>query len=725
MREYDQRPGEAAVFALVLGMLFSVSLFAEDLYVAPSGTDSGPGTQAQPFATPERARDAVRTLLKQASRKPQPITVFLRGGRYPLSRTLQLAAEDSGSDSAPVVWRAYANERVVLTGGKSIGGFKPLSDANAKQRIDGQYHSHVVQADLKAQGIAEIPERTQTGFGREQKPAAMELFFRDQPMTVARWPNNAWERIIDVPQAWEGGAVPEDPGYYRLQAYGIPLGRHYGYFSYYGERPKRWKAVEDVWLHGFWAFDYRDSYVQVDRIDTARGHIYPKPPHPQRYGYTKGQRFYYLNILEELDSPGEYYIDRKSGVLYFWPPADLREGDAWLTSLGETLVVFQQAAHVSLEGIALEGGRSHAIRIDGGHHIRIAGCTIRNVGNYAVTVTGANQTVESCDIYGTGEGGITLGGGDTATLAASGNRALNNHIHHYARINLANHPAIRISGVGNRAANNYIHDAPHGALTFNGNDNVIEFNEFHTIAKVTGDVGVIYGGGGLTGRGNIIRHNYFHHIKTTSHGYGVVTTYLDNNSSGQTVYGNVYFDVPRAVYIGGGRDNVVENNLMINCRPAFHLDPRGLNWRLWEIGQGMPADLYKALEKVRHKEPPYNKYPGLANIPGDGDPKAPSKNLVARNLVVGGMWKEFVDQWAEMEPQSIYADTDREKQFVTYQDNLLLEDPGFVDPWRFNFNLRPDSEALKLGFKPIPFDKIGLYKDAFRTSLPGRQPWLY
>ncbi len=171
---------------------------------------------------------------------------------------------------------------------------------------------------------------------------------------------------------------------------------------------------------------------------------------------------------------------------------------------------------------------------------------------------------------------------------------------------------------------------------------------------------------------------------------------------------------------------MIENNVMINCQPAFHLDPRGLNWRIWEIGKGTKRDLYEELKSVDYTKPPYNKYPGLATMLDRGDPKAPSNNLVARNVVVGGRWKEFVDQWGHMELQSVFADTEQEREFVTYKNNLVTgEDPGFMDAANWSFQFKDDAPVWKLGFKRIPIEKIGLYIDEFRTSLPTKKPWLY
>ena len=76
-------------------------------------------------------------------------------------------------------------------------------------------------------------------------------------------------------------------------------------------------------MHGYWVWDYQDEYHAVDRLDTAKQEVWPKPPY-HFYGYHENARYYFLNVLEELDRPGEWYLDRQTGMIYFWPPRPAR-----------------------------------------------------------------------------------------------------------------------------------------------------------------------------------------------------------------------------------------------------------------------------------------------------------------------------------------------------------------------------------------------------------------
>ena len=242
-----------------------------------------------------------------------------------------------------------------------------------------------------------------------------------------------------------------------------------GRFMYDGDRPKRWVGEKDSWVHGYWFWDWSDERQKVESIDAERRIISVSPPY-HGYGYRVGQWFYRLNILAELDTPGEWYLDRETGILYFWPPAPLEEGSA-VVSVLDTLAQFTDVSHVTFQGAIFEAARGTAITIKDGTQTRIAGCIFRNLGEWAVKIEGGTKHgVVGCDIYQTGSGGIGLNGsgiysrGDRGigreTLTPAGHFADNNHIHHYGRINRTYEAAISIAGVGNRATHNLIGEAP-------------------------------------------------------------------------------------------------------------------------------------------------------------------------------------------------------------------------------------------------------------------------
>ncbi len=686
--------------------LFSCSSGNKEIifYVSPDGDDHHPGTIEAPFRSIEKAQNAVREL-KQKNEFPEGgVTVYLRGGFYPIRQTLRFTKDDSGRKGSPMTYKAYPGEEVRFIGGEVIGNFVPLADPDAKARIPASVRDKIMQADLKSQGITDYGVLKATGFGKPSQPTALELFFKSEPMTLARYPNNGgWMQIASVPQFGdtllnEGGGG--DVG----SRFGIPVGRHYGRFKYEGDRPSTWTKNKDIMLQGFWTWDWADSYVKVKTIDVAKKEIIPFHPHGA-YGYTQAQRYYALNILEELDSPGEWYLDREKGILFFWPPSPIEPESAVVSVLEDVMIHIDGAENLRIEGITFECSRGDAVKMDGGNDNLIGGCIIRNMGNNAIIIEGGTRNgVVGCDVYNMGDGGIFINGGDRKTLTPGEHYIVNNHIYRYSRINITLRPAIRIQGVGNTASHNHIHDSPHIGLLFNGNDHLLEYNEIHNIAKETGDVGAFYIGRNWTERGNVIRYNYFHHL----HGpglHGVMAVYLDDAASGTHIYGNVFYQAGRAAFVGGGHDNIVENNVFIECSKSIHLDARGMNWARPEFLPGGHCQMYEKLEEIKYDQPPYSvRYPELATILYR-DPCMPRGNIFRTNLSYGGTWR--------------YVEPDADE--VTIENNYVLKEvPKYVNIEKMQFY--PDNEAIleDMNFQKIPVDSIGLCIDQYRRSLPGK-----
>ena len=652
------------------------------LHVAPNGNDGWSGRLAAPkgedgpFRTLLRARDGIRKLKKAGALPAGGIVVELRGGSYELAGPLALSAEDSGTANAPIQWRARPGEEVRISGGVRIGNFQPVTDPAVLKRLDASARGKVLQADLRTAGVKDL--------GQVAGDNRLELFFQDKPMILARWPNTGFVHIVDL----LGGKLVDVRG---------TVGDAIGKFTYEGDRPKRWTGEKDIWLHGYWFWDWSDQREQVESIDTTRRVISLVRPY-HNYGYRKGQWYYALNLLPELDTPGEWYLDRPSRMLYFWPPAPLEQGRA-VVSVIPTLVSMDEVSHVTLRGLVFEACRDTAIVAREASHIHIVGCTIRNTGSGGVSLSGNNSGVAGCDICNTANGGIYLNGGDRTTLSPADLVADNNDIHHYGRWNPMYQSAIRLNGVGIRVTHNLLHDAPHMAINFGGNDHLIEFNEIHDVCRESNDAGAIYGGRDWTMRGTRIRYNYFHDISGFE-GRGCVGVYLDDQFSGTEIRGNVFYKVTRAAMIGGGRDCQIVNNVFVDCTPATHVDARGLNWAAFSRDT-----MEKSLAAVPYRNALWaSRYPKLVPILNQ-NPMAPLGNLIARNICVRGRWGDFETA---------------AKPMVTFQNNLLDQDPRFVDADHQNFQLKDDSPAYKLGFQRIPLEKIGPYQGPQRASWPVR-----
>ena len=689
---------------LIAGYFLSATIFAAsaverqptEFFVSMDGNDNNPGTINKPFLTPEKARNAIREL-KNNGNPPDTILVYFRKGDYVRSKTLELILEDSGTSDFPVVWKAYQGERVRFIGGMKISGFKRVNNTEILNRLDKPACDNVLVTDLRVQGINDFGKFSSRGFGRPTIPSHGELIFNNLPMTLARWPNTGeWERIKDFPR----DSVKAD-------GQGEKMGALSGGFFYSSDRPAKWKNTGNIWVYGYWAYDWANSYERVTELNPKRHFLKTAEPYGN-FGFVKNQRFCFLNILEELDQPGEWFLDRDSGLLYFWPPSAIESGEAIFSELEEPFLLLNNVSHVIFSGIEFEASRGNAIQIEIGEGNRIEGCMLRNIGNNAIIVNGGtNHGIISCDISDSGDCGVLLTGGDRKTLTSCGHFVENCHFQRQGRWTKCYVPAISMSGVGMRASHNLIHDHPHAAILFTGNEMNIEYNDIHHTALETGDVGAIYTGRDYTYRGNSIRYNYIHETGGVRGSKGI---YMDDCVSGTEVYGNIFYKVHWGMFIGGGRDHLVENNLFVDCHLAVRADGRGVDPKpMWqnmvnnmmrESLKEVPANLYRERYPAIKTLDRYYGKPGDKPITGKDFRGIPPEGNVIVTNVCFGPWKEITE----------FAD----EKIFDIRNNYITDDLNKVGTPETGFLIPSGSPVWKTGFKPIPFNEIGLYSDQYR-----------
>ena len=668
------------------------------LYVSPDGLDAWSGRLPEPnarradgpFATLERARDAVRELKRSRGLPPDGVTVHLRGGRYFLRNSFELGSEDSGTEDAPVTYRAHEKEKVRLIGGVQIEGLEPVTDPQVLRRLDETAQRNVLRTDLRAQGIVDYGEYGPRGHGGGSSVAALELFYNGRPMTVARWPKKS-----PLPNL---GFEPVK------EARGDRI-------VYTSDRPKRWASCDDVYLHGYFALDWASNIVGVVSLDTETREIETDPLRTGHYGVRAGGRFFYFHVLEELGEPGEWYLDRKTGILYFWPPEGIECGEAIVSIVETPLVRMQEVEHVTIRGLTVECTRGDGVGIVGGRHVTIAGCELRSIGKDAVHMEGGfHHLVTGCDIHETGECGVSIEAGDRKSLTPCNHHVHNCHIHHVAREGWTYFPAVGLRGCGALVTHNRMHDHRHDLMFFWGNDHLIEYNEFYNFTLEGDDCGCMYLGRDFTFQGNRVRHNYIHHAGDSGRNdWGSSGVYMDDCGGGTEVYGNVFHCVNKGVLAGGGINTRIRNNIFVNCSPAVWFDERGASARPG------PDSMVHGVMRERFYEvgadtPPYTeRYPLMDMVHEafrNGTGVLAMGGCVANNIVVGSREPWLSTHWA------VYPD------YFDARDNMVNEDPHFAEPDFGMFQLRDDSPAYeKVAFERIPFEEMGLVRDECRPTI--------
>ena len=246
---------------------------------------------------------------------------------------------------------------------------------------------------------------------------------------------------------------------------------------------------------GFWCHDWASECLKASVIDTEKKQISLEEPHGYGIGPSSSwnkhpRRYYALNLLDELDRPGEWYLDRKRSILYFYPPKPLADARVILSTLTDPMVVLNDASHVTLQGLKLETSYGEGVRIHGGTANLVAGCTFVNLGSTAAR--DLRHEIRDRRLRPLS----TRTSGDFAQRWRSQNTDPRRSIRPSIITSITTQclqrtyaGAISVHGVGNRAANNLIHHAPHSAIFYGGNDHLIEFNEIHNVALETSDVG--------------------------------------------------------------------------------------------------------------------------------------------------------------------------------------------------------------------------------------------
>ena len=746
--------------AIVLFFAASISLVAAEYYVSPNGKADATGTAGDPFGSLEFARDAVRRARNDGTIKSDTsVTVNVALGDYFVTQSFELRREDSGTKDAPVVYRSENPFEARLIGGITLpaSAWKPVDDVEILKRLDKSVHNKVLVVDLNALGVPAMKDWADQFKGRPDAPP--ELIFNDQPMTVARWPNDGWtsfKTALDNGMPHDGKTTETNRT--AAQKSGVTFihpdvdttKKHGGAFLYDEEGLKtrdaarftRWNIDDGVWLCGYWIHDWAEQVLKVANIDTKQKILFLKGTHHYEIGGSSWsdfneRRYCVMNVLEELDAPGEWYLDRKNNRLYFYPPKKI--DDAVLSTLEQPLVVLRDTGNVQFQGFSLGPTFGHGIVVQGGANNAVLGCRITNTGqDGAQLIGGTANRVESCDLENIGSTGIVVNGGDRKTLTPAGNMAVNNHIRRFGRWSRTYAGAVSVHGVGNVVRNNKMCDGPHLAVAYGGNENRIERNEIFDVLRETSDAGALYTGRDWTTQGNVITENFIHDLGVPDVN-GTMGVYIDDCDCGDTIERNIFYRAKRAVFLGGGRDNIVRSNLFIECFQGIHLDARGMTWKQWNTSNSDGWNLEEKAEALDYKNPPWStRYPKLAAIMSNM-PQAPLGCVFENNVMIdckqwlsldGDVLKllersditdNILIRWNLVVENAVKSDDARlppkERNLQHFAQNVSTE---FREPEKRDFRFKnglPLSEAVPKGFG-IPFENIGIYVDEYRKSVP-------
>jgi len=692
------------------------------VFVSPRGNDTANiGSKKHPFASLKRAKEAIRNSKEKIN------TVYLREGTYTLASSFILEKEDSGTKKHPIVYKAYKNEKVKVTGGIEIENklIKTIKDTSVLNRFIPTIRKHIKVIDLYKFNISQFGEFGPRGFNRPYIAAPNELFINGKAMDIARWPNKG-EKPIQIGEIFFKGSVPRTGDYSNKGAI----------FKWNTARPEKWSKAIDGYITGLFNNGYAGDAIKIKEINQEHKTFTTIQPH--LYGFESKHpwnNWIAINLLEEIDVPGEYFVDKKNQKVFFYPPSTTKKyNSVQLSILEEPLIKLINASHIIFDGITFECSRGMGVYIEDGNHCLITNSIFKNLGLVAVTIgkgitsdtkmqhdftgkpisasigslyshlyrnptfnrmAGTNHGITNCEIYDMGAGGILLGGGDRTTLQSGNNYVKNCHIYNFNRLDKTYKSGINIDGVGNKIQHCRINNAPGTAIYLHGNDHVIEYNEIDHVMMDGDDQGAYYLGRDPSEFNNIVRYNYFHHIGISPTAHSTFCLYYDDGSCGNQAYGNVFYKAGNrsTIIIGGGKYNNVINNIFIDCKLGIHTGDRLKHWSKSLLEKGGLFE--NRLKLVKSDKGVYaKKYTELANYWNDS-PAEPS-NKIHNNLFVNT--KTLINKK--------FKNTSIENNWETHID------PGFINYSKKNFKLKKSAKVFKKikGFKSIPFEKMGLEK---------------
>lgn len=638
---------------------------AQTLYVSLDGRASWSGKLAAPnrqqtdgpLPSLEAARDAVRALLAKGG--AAPITVRIRKGEYHLSGPLIFTPEDSGTPRRPVVWAAYPGEQPSICGGRKIAGW----------------------TQGKGAWTAEIPDV------RDGKWYFRQLFVNEARAQRARMPNYGYYRI-------DGPSSLDSP--FSLKYRGMDI-------------RKEWagRGVEVVAMLA-WT-EMRRPIVSVDEA----AHTATLTGTPSKSSREVDARYYIENAPDALDSGGEWYLDREAGRLSYRPVAgeDMNSAEVIAPVLRKLIVLEgKPEAGQLIRNLTFRGLRfchtdwdlgpagytdgQGAVRLGavfeatGAENCAIEGCTFVHLGDYAIWFGRGSKRnrIVANEIFDMGAGGIKIGETVQRPNVAeqtAGNVITDNHLHNLGNVNLPAHGVWVGQSSDNTVSHNHIHDLYYTAISvgwtwgYAANQckgNRIEYNHLHHIGKdVLSDMGGIYTLGMQPG--TVLRNNLIHDVEGFTYGgWGI---YPDEGTSHMLIENNVVYRCKQAGFHQHyGRENTVRNNIF-----AFNKEYQLMRTRAEEHVSFMFENNIVYFDQGR-----------LLGSNWSGAGYKMNKNLYwdVRGADIRFAGMTFSD-WKE-KGQDI---------------NSLIADPLFVDAENYNFNLRPGSPALKLGFKPIDLSTVG------------------
>lgn len=668
-------------------------------YVSPLGDDDGDGTLEDPFLTIAKARDVVRTHLASMS---SDITVYIRGGTYELTEALSFTASDSGRNGYQVIYRNYEDEVPVIMAAQRITGWSSVAGKSYVQAYVGTSRTFET---LYENGV------------RSEK---------------ARYPNKGVDKNIYN----EVFTYIDDTHASKHTQFGFDAGDIPSIVDEQGAQIYIWPGGSD----GEWNWSAHLS--QIADIDEVLKVVELEDFMPYELG--EGTRYFIQNAIELLDAPGEHYLDRVNGILYYYPRNDPVASQTILAPSDVSAISIVDASNLHFEGLevgytdaistSLDTRIGAAIYMEDSHHITIKNNRIVNAGQGGIVArNGAHHIViTGNEVTKAGGMGISIEAPWLHSEYMSYENVIrNNHIYDVGQVIGSSYGINLFNSGENIVSHNRIHDIPRFAISPSGvtphqyigkldeigipitagtaksyvhtRDNIIEFNDVFNANTDSQDTAPIYLFG--TNTGNIVRNNLIHDSNVYfSFGYGL---YFDDGSDGSIGYDNIIHHMQPAG--NGGQNGILAAPLIV----------KGIGSKVYNNIVADNPSVNSTFTSVTNLIDPVSQSESYRNIFYNSTPasgvlyefahwsddrmRASDRNVIYSSLassykMTGAPGALSLDRWRKQS----------NSRFDTYSS---VGDPRFIDPSNVDYRLRYDSKARALGFQDIEVEDIGLEAD--------------
>jgi hypothetical protein len=722
MNNNNQQFGELIIMKrpilLLLPLIFLLNAVAhgDTIYVAPNGSDTNPGTQAQPLKTLLGARDKLRTVASSDN------IVYFRAGIYPVINTVLFDANDSGdSNSAPNVFASYPGEVAFFDG---------------LQKIDSSKFSLVFGALLdrippEAQGKAYSQVITDPSLITLLGNDEAGITYGNRMMRLSRFPEVGFAHV----KYYFPGSEPSTG----TGDFSNPLGASFqmkesiDWTKYQTELARK---GNQAFITGYVSADWYKEKLRIAYVGSAQNF---QLVDRAKYGFMKAgvERFAVKNVLYAMNQPGEWFFDKLDNRLYIIPYSNSVVSTTIGVWAGPTAIRIQDANNLTFQGLVFQNlgkgvNGDAAIDVRKGDSINIYGSTFRFIASPLLAVNfwedARNCSIYSSDFYDLPNATRLYGGGYTPSSITKGNNRIQNS--HFTQVDSQDFygKATGILGAGNVFKNNLVHNMNGQPITHSGFDNVIELNEVFNVGIEEGDGGAIYTGGNIWSYGNIIRYNFMHHIMSIPDLIGRAAFYSDDFDGGDTYAANVLYKAgDEVIKMNSGSGHTVSGNVIMSGRHAI---------KLLGSTAAYQASLTKALGLLKSDPNSTAKenYIGRAEkILGDfANDATGAYNVAWDNSFYGTRYPALkfalrTSNHLAMFPAEIrvydnmyYDNADKFTHPAGYGANRGDQDISlslFVNPNIMDFTFKSPRPA----FAPnIPFQSIGLYTDTFRKAMPDK-----